>query len=134
MNKPTIDESPAKLEQRSRELFNERVANMDAPTRSRLNQARHAALALAANNSRTFTLRWLVPVGSVAALALVGLVTLQFMRGGEFMPAQPTTAIEDMEIIASNDELDLLQNVEFYDWIDSDDANTSGEAGSGEAG
>lgn len=122
MNKKSDDETLTALERRSRELFDAEVANLDARTRSRLNQARQAALAAAHPDKRAF--RWLVPVSSVTALVLIAMVTLQFMRGGESTSgSQATTSVEDMEIIASADELDFLQNdLEFYDWLDSPEA------------
>lgn len=118
------------LERRSRALFDDGVANLDAHTRSRLNQARQAALQVAEHRKHGFAMRWLVPTGSVAALALVVMVSMQFMRGPTAPNVQTSSGMEDMELVASADELELLQNdVEFYDWFDSPDAEaTSGEA------
>jgi anti-sigma-K factor RskA len=67
------DEELERFEKRARALLEESVARIDARTRSRLNQARHAALDAAARRRRTP--RWrsfgLAPAaGVVAALAL----------------------------------------------------------------
>lgn len=128
MNTPN-DNELTPLERRSRELFNDSVANLDAHTRSRLNQARQAALQATEHRKHRFAMRWLVPTGSVAALALVAMVSMQFMRSPT-APVQSGSGLEDMELVASADELELLQNdVEFYDWFDSPDAQaTAGEA------
>lgn len=143
VNKP-INEQPANdaVEQRARELFNAQVANQDAHTRSRLNQARQAALAAARGNSRSLPYslggRWMLPVGSIAALALVTLSALQFMK-----PASETTEIaastvatvDDVEILTSSDELEMLQDMEFYAWLETQEGvsgDLNGDAGASE--
>lgn len=124
------DEWPGQLELRAREVFDEHVASLDAHARSRLNQARQAALDTARNKQRVITPRWLVPAGSMAAVAMIASITFQYLHGGATGADKPavTSAMEDMEIIASKDDLDLLQNVDFYEWMDTADA-ADGEAG-----
>ncbi|MGD9841959.1 MAG: hypothetical protein AB7F79_02375 [Steroidobacteraceae bacterium] len=116
------------LEQRSRALFNEQVANLDGHTRSRLNQARQAALAAARGDSREegklASMRWLVPTGSVAVLALVGMVSWQLLRPVDVATtSEPqlvaVSTVDDLEIMTANTELELLQNMDFYVWLDS---------------
>lgn len=113
------------VEQRSRELFDERVANLDGRTRSRLNQARQAALAAARGESRSSVLssRWLLPVGSAAALALVTLSTVQIMNANRdeapSVPVAVAGTVDDVEILTSSEELDMLQNMDFYAWLDT---------------
>ena len=46
------------LERRAREWFTQSVEELDAPTLSRLNEARHAALAERAQESRAASGRW----------------------------------------------------------------------------
>ena len=123
MNEP--NEWPGQLELRAREAFDEHVASLDAHTRSRLNQARHLALDVARNKKRLIMPRWLVPAGSIAVIAMIATVTFQYMHDTAVVNANKsavTSAMEDMDIIASNDELDLLQNVDFYEWLDTADA------------
>lgn len=108
------------LEQRSRELFDERVAGLDGRTRSRLNQARQAALEVARQRERAPALRWLMPVGSAAAVALVGLLSWQLMRPDVQAPESTLAAsVDDLEIITSDADLELLQNMAFYAWLDA---------------
>ncbi|MGC3981558.1 MAG: hypothetical protein QM808_09880 [Steroidobacteraceae bacterium] len=147
MNRPTDDVSAkaagaTPLEQRSREIFDQQVAGQDARTRSRLNQARQAALevarAQAGHGHSPLRARWMVPVGSAAALALVALTATQLLRPAVEQPvieAGSTPAVDDLEIIASSDELEMLQNVDFYAWLETqqdsevDDVNGAGESG-----
>lgn len=113
------------LEQRARQLFDEGVGSLDARTLSRLNQARHKALDVARKDGVVMP-RWLVPAGSVAAMALAAVITVHYMRvapHGEINNS--VNAMEDMDIIASNEELDLLQDVDFYEWLDAADTPDS---------
>ncbi len=112
------------LETRSRALFDDSVAALDMPTRSRLAQARHAALAAATAHRPARFWWWTPAVGLCAALVLA--VTLWspsawHHRGGA-PEAQPN--LEDLEILAASDDgggdnLEMLQDdLEFYDWAD----------------
>lgn len=118
-----VDEQASPVESRTRQVFDDQVASLDAHTLSRLNQARQAALDVARNN-RMVMPRWLVPAGSVAALALAAVMMI---RLGGTDPVKPSVEshVEDMEIIASNEELDLLQDVDFYDSLDAVDSADS---------
>jgi hypothetical protein len=125
------------VERRSRALFDEQVANLDAHTRSRLNRARQAALAAASGQARrpAWSSRWLLPVGSAAAVTLVALSAVQLLRTDrEAMPSsEPVTVastVDDVEILTSSEELDMLQNVDFYAWLDT---QQDGQSGSGAA-
>ena len=77
------------LEVRSRLVLEEGLSRIDARTRSRLNQARQAAVAEAANGSalawlqRAFTRHALMPAGAAAAAALIAVFMLS---GGHHLP------------------------------------------------
>jgi hypothetical protein len=110
------DPTPDPLEQRSRELFEDSVGRLDARTRSRLNQARQQAL----NELKKGTTRryWLVaPLGGLAAAVLIAVV---MMTGrGTVAPSQDSASLplDDFDIVADADSLELLQDVEFYSWL-----------------
>jgi len=122
------------LERRSRELLLASVEAVDGRTRSRLNQARHAALAaLAANaGTRSFRVpgRWL-PAGALAAAAVLAVAVWVAQP-----PANPglqladTIAAEDGEILASSDGPELYaEDADFYEWAGSDGALAAGGEG-----
>jgi hypothetical protein len=67
-----------------------------------------------------------MPAGSVAALALVATMAFRFMPGTINSSGQALSPLEDMEIIASNEDIDLLQDVDFYDSLDNVDAGENG--------
>ena len=122
------DPTPDPLEQRSRELFDESVGRLDARTRSRLNQARQQALnELNKWGSRRY---WLTaPLGGLAAAVVIAMV---MMTGRDVtVPAQDSSALplDDFDIVADADSLELLQDVEFYSWMaeaSGPDANGTG--------
>jgi len=119
------NQSSAALEQRTRDVFDQHTASLDAHTLSRLNQARQAALDIARKQKTAAMPRWLMPAGSIAAMALVAMIAFHFNGGaGSSVPA--VSPMEDMEIIASSDDIDLLQDVDFYDSLDNIDANENG--------
>ena len=127
MNEVILEPAQRALEERSRALFLESVEGLDMRTRSRLNQARQAAVAAAADSARGWFLRMPVlgSAGGVAAAAVLG-VALWF--GGPLHhtahPVPAESAFEDLDLVASSDEgtgdaMEMLQDdIDFYDWAD----------------
>lgn len=114
------------FETRSRALFERSVENLDMGTRSRLTQARYAALESTAPRARFTRRAWWMPAAGVAAAAVLG-VSLWMgspltRHGVSSVDAQNT--FEDLDIVAaaddgSGDAMDMLQDdVEFYDYAD----------------
>lgn len=130
------DEKQTKaLEQRASALLGESVTRVNARVRSRLNQARHAALEEAAATKGRRT-GWRIPAflpttGAVAAAVLVALVVTNH-RGGSTLPegGQGGT-IDDIEMLADSDALDLMENWDgsFYEWAASESDGTDGSSG-----
>ncbi len=121
MNEPNSNA----LEQRGRQLFEASVENVDMRIRSRLTQARHAALDAAARPRARFLGLpiWTSAVGVTAA----GVLGIAIWLGAPLMQhghqiADNQNNLEDLEIVASTDEgagdaMDMLQDdIEFYDW------------------
>jgi hypothetical protein len=108
------------FERNARRVLEESVTRLDARTRSRLNQARHAALAAAARPRR----RWLssftlMPVGAVAAALLVSVVLWHHQPGSEAPVLDARAApVEDMDLLADGEALDLMEGWDgsFYEW------------------
>jgi negative regulator of sigma E activity len=134
MSEETLDPAIAALENRSRALFEDSVAGLDMRTRSRLTQARHAALAAAgASARRPWLMRtpfWASAAG-VTAAAVLG-VALWFggpSQHGQMPAAEAQSKFEDLDIIAASDEssgdaMDMLQDdIDFYAWADKTASN-----------
>ncbi len=117
MNEPT--------ENKAKELFDDSVERLDAATLSRLNQGRHAALdALRGSRSVGEWGRW-VPATGVAAAALV---TVMVMRGPDAVDL-PSASVTDFEILLEGESLEMLEDLEFYSWLDDVDLDAGGNVG-----
>jgi len=99
----------------AKEAFDASVEKLDAPTLSRLNRGRHAALAELDRPSRQWS-RW-VPATGVAAAVAVAVLVMQSPAPVNELP----TAVTDMEILLGEDSIEMLEELEFYSWIDTVD-------------
>jgi hypothetical protein len=128
------EQSKGSFEERSRALFNDSVDGVDFRIRSRLTQARTAALEAASTSRRSWFSRLgvLTPAAGVTAAAVLGAVLWLGSPWGQHpgTVADGQSNLEDLEIVASADEgagdaMDMLQDdIEFYDW-----ANKAGNSG-----
>jgi ferric-dicitrate binding protein FerR (iron transport regulator) len=114
------DETVTEFERNARTVLDASLARIDGRTRSKLNQARHAALAAAARPRRPW---WrsvtLMPAGAVAAALLVAVVLWHAPSVGT--PPDEVAragAVEDMDLLADSDALDLMDGWDgsFYEW------------------
>jgi anti-sigma-K factor RskA len=127
-----VEEAEMAFERHARSVLEESVRRIDARTRSRLNQARHAALAAAPGRRpawwRSFTL---VPAAGAAAAALLVAVTLWHREQAAPLPVfsgqHTAVSAEDMDLLADSDGLDLMEGWDgpFYEWAA---AQTEGNA------
>jgi len=103
------------------ELLRRSAEDIDGATASRLNRARQAALG--AMPRRRAGPAWLVPAVSTAAVGALA-VGLWFNRGAEpGLPAGPAPVVEsaaDMDLLLAADSLEMLEDLEFYAWLDAD--------------
>jgi hypothetical protein len=114
------------FEERSRALFLESVDGLDFALRSRLTQARSAALEAAARRPSWFSrIGLLAPAGVTAAAVLGAFLWLGSPLSQHAVTvANDQSNLEDLELVASTDEgsgdaLDMLQDdIEFYDWAE----------------
>ena len=107
----------SEFEKRTKEVLEESAARLDGRTRSRLTQARHAALAQAQKPARQWW-RAYVPAGAAAA-AVLAVVLLGRPGGTEIAPpvAQAASEAEDTELLAeAPDFVADGEDLEFYEW------------------
>jgi hypothetical protein len=118
---------PSDLELRTRRVLEEGLSRIDARTRSRLNQARQAAVAAAARPSwlawlqGAFTRQALMPVTGAAAVAV--LVTAFMLNGGGHQLAtpvadNPASALDVLDLVTDDDAMKLVEDNDssFYEW------------------
>lgn len=104
------------LEEKTRALFQDSVAGTDGPTSSRLTQARHRALRELGAPAHGWQTRWL-PAGLVAAAASILLVVMMG-RLPDTAPGLTTEVATDLEILLDTDDLELIEELAFYAWLD----------------
>jgi hypothetical protein len=119
------DKSRESFEERSRALFQDSVEGLDFALRSRLTQARHAAVGAASIRRRPWFFRigvW-TPTAGVTAAAILGVFLWVGSPLGQHAVTVPDGQpnLEDLDIVASSegsaDGMDMLQDdVDFYDW------------------
>ena len=117
MNEPKHSSADEQFALRAKEQFDESVDNLDAATRSKLNQSRQLALA----ELRQGGIRWLnwAPAAGVAAAAVLAVVLWTGNQPLDELAAPSQVA--DIEILLTEDSFEMLEDLEFYSWIDLDE-------------
>jgi len=115
------------LEVRSRQVLEEGVSRIDAHTRSRLNQARQAAVAAAASPGflawfhGALTRQVLMPATGAAAVAAL-VAVLMMSNGGHQLTAavtdNPASALDVLDLVTDDDAMNLMEDNDgsFYEW------------------
>ena len=107
----------AALSAHAKAAFDRSVDQLDAATLSKLNQGRHRALehARGRRNGVAMFARWAPATGlAAAAIVAVAVWTTNEPPAPSIAPAVAT----DLEIILEFDEFEMLEDLEFYSWID----------------
>jgi hypothetical protein len=101
---------------RAKEVFDQSVQGLDAQAQSGLNRGRHEALAqLQPGIGYSQWLRW-GPATGVAAAAVVAVVILSGRPPVDELT--PLATAGDFEILLDEASLEMLEELEFYSWID----------------
>ena len=117
MNERKDDAAENAFVERAKQHFDESVANLDGETRSRLNRGRQAALAEIASGGRAW-IDW-APAAGVAAAAVVAVVMWTGNPPADELT--PSGATADIEILLTEDSFEMLEDLEFYSWIELDE-------------
>ena len=130
-----VTEPLTEFERNARRVLEESLGRIDARTRSRLNQARQAALQAAVGRPRR---GWhsltLMPAAGAAAAALLVAVMLWHREPSGVEPPlfegrPPAVTAEDVDLLADKDALDLMEGWDgFYEWAAAQ-TDTNGESG-----
>jgi hypothetical protein len=105
------------FEKRAQALLQESAESLDGRTRSRLTQARHAALDAIEHRKRNPWIWW-GPVSGATAAAVIATVLLLSPGRHQVEPGGLTVA-DEIEIVTSEDSLEFYRDVEFYSWLDT---------------
>lgn len=111
--------------QKAKDLFDDSVEKLDGASLSRLNRGRHVALEeLGARPLRARWSTW-VPVGGIAAAAVVSVMVMQTPE----TVIAPQTAVTDFELLLDGEEFELIENLEFYNWLDESELGAMSDLG-----
>lgn len=115
-----INEADERFIAQAKAHFEASVHGLDGATRSRLNRARQKALAEIATGPGFGRWNQWAPVAGVAAAAVFAVV---LWRGGPAMDeVVPPATATDFELLLNQDDFEMLEDFEFYSWIEIDDA------------
>ena len=116
MNEQKDDEL---FEAKAKRLFDESVQGIDGQTQSQLNRGRQKALAELGRRRAVNVLGGWAPATGVAAAAVVAVM----LWSGNRPPADiaPPSSATDLEILLNEDSLEMLEELEFYSWIELDE-------------
>jgi anti-sigma-K factor RskA len=115
MNEPLTE-----FERNARAVLEESLSRIDGRTRSRLTQARHAALEASGARRRAWwrSLTLMPTAGAATAALLVAVVLWHGQPSGEAPLLEAQHAAEDMDLLADSEALELLDGWDgpFYEW------------------
>ena|SRR5215831_18036144 len=111
------DQKQNDFEERTQILLQESAEHLDGHTRSRLTQARYAALD-ALKQPPTHLWRWVAPLSGATATAIIAAV-LFFNPTHHSADVNAGVVADELEMMTSEDSLDFYRDVEFYAWLDS---------------
>ena len=126
-----VNEPVTEFERNARVVLEESLSRIDGRTRSRLNQARHAALAASAAPRPAWwrSLTLMPTAGAATAALLVAAVLWHRQPGGEPAVLEAQHAAEDMDLLADSEALELLDGWDgpFYEWATAQTDNVQSE-------
>lgn len=118
-----MNDSNNEFLKRAKQDFDDSVEHLDAATLSSLNRARQKALQAAGPNRRERNY-WLPATGMAAAVLLVITVA----RMPDVVDEEiPTVATSDFEILLGDDSIDMLEELEFYSWLEVADLESDAD-------
>jgi hypothetical protein len=132
-----LHEPLTEFERNARTVLEESVRRIDGRTRSRLNQARQAAVAVAAARRTSWWsgLTLMPAAGAATAALLVAVVLWQRQPAGELplleapRAAAEHAGVEDMDLLADSEAMELMEGWDgsFYEWAAAQN-DASGES------
>jgi hypothetical protein len=127
-----IRTADSEFEQRTRALLQGSADRLSGSVRSRLTQARHAALAARMSDSSGSLYRRWMPAGALAGVALALFVVLAPHGARTPRVALASPAFEDIDMLSDSDALPLNvdqdMDFDFYEWAANEAASGSSPA------
>jgi len=104
------------FENKAKEYLDSSINQLSPDITRRLQMARYAALEKAEKKSKTF---WLSLPKALAAATAVAIISISLFMNVNFdNTAETVLAMEsEMEILTSNENLELMEDLEFIQWL-----------------
>ncbi len=117
-----IKDNENKLETNIRQSLDESVDTLDANTLSKIRQIRAQAIEMAREKADSRHKNWLLNkqgifVGGLATACVMVFAVMVLLKSPTPMQAVP---VDDIELISSSDDLELFEDLEFYEWLEED--------------
>lgn len=103
------------LNRNIRQVLDESTDALDAHTLSKIRQIRAQAVEKAADKS----FNWFGVISGALATACVMILAVIILMQSP-TPMQPVP-VDDLELISSSDNLELYEDLEFYEWLEEHD-------------
>lgn len=101
-----------------RQALDESVESLDANTLSKIRQIRAQAIDRVVDKADAPHVNWLgVMSGGLATACVMVFVVMVLLNTSVSMQTVP---VDDLELISSSDNLELFEDLEFYEWLDDD--------------
>jgi len=111
----TIQEQEKRFLENAKTVLDQDAEDLDGATVSRLRQLRYAALEKSETIGPNWWQRFRLPAAALITASLIAIVLgVQMKTPADLKAANP---IEDIEILASNEQLDLYEDFDFYTWL-----------------
>ena len=121
MTDPVPDDDNASFVKAASELLRRSADDIDGATASRLNRARQAALLQLPRRRRAS--QWLAPALSTAAVGALALglwLNPGIDRDVPVLNPSADLTAADMDLLLADDSLEMLEELEFYAWLDAE--------------
>jgi len=115
------------LEEKAKTALKQQTQSLDSATLHRLRDAREIALSNPHSSWASslglppLNLKWITGAGAGLALASV----LTFMIVPNLMTSNKLSPLDDIELLTANTDLDLVTQIEFYQWLDDSELSES---------
>lgn len=108
------DEDRKRVEEKARADYRAAISGIDPKVSERLASARRRAVL---EGRPAGPIRWMLPAGAAAAIA-AGLIIGLPDADPEYPELVATDAVEDMELLLADESLEMIEELDFYLWLD----------------
>ena len=118
------DKKPKKISVTAKNALNKQTEGLSSDTQQRLRLAREKALEQA-HRSSWLSFKWLSGAG--AGIALAGVIA--FMIVPNLQTNNPSISpLDDLEMLSAEFDMELVDDLEFYQWLDESLAEHTNES------